>query len=84
MPTIQNRSSPIWYQLWLDVRHIPIAIYRILLNGPYMLITLGMAIDGLFIIIKLIHNLFLKVKLFNFIKLLNVVLILKVLTIFYS
>lgn len=35
----------------LDVRHIPIAIYRILLNGPYMLITLGMAIDGNFFII---------------------------------
>uniref|UniRef100_A0AC35F0H8 Solute carrier organic anion transporter family member n=1 Tax=Panagrolaimus sp. PS1159 TaxID=55785 RepID=A0AC35F0H8_9BILA len=40
------RPGPIWYQLWLDVRHIPIAIYRILLNGPYMLITVGMAIDG--------------------------------------
>jgi hypothetical protein len=45
MPAL-TRPGPLWYQLWLDVRHIPIAIYRILLNGPYMLITLGMAIDG--------------------------------------
>uniref|UniRef100_A0A915D269 Uncharacterized protein n=1 Tax=Ditylenchus dipsaci TaxID=166011 RepID=A0A915D269_9BILA len=33
MPALKTRSGPIWYQLWLDVRHIPIAIYRILLNG---------------------------------------------------
>ncbi|CAD5233443.1 unnamed protein product [Bursaphelenchus xylophilus] len=49
MPALTTRSGPLWYQLWLDVRHIPIAIYRILLNGPYMLITLGMAVDGLII-----------------------------------
>jgi organic anion transporter 4A len=49
MPALKTRPGPIWYQLWLDVRHIPIAIYRILLNGPYMLITVGMAIDGLII-----------------------------------
>ncbi|KAL3088825.1 hypothetical protein niasHS_009117 [Heterodera schachtii] len=46
---LKPRSGPIWYQLWLDVRHIPIAIYKILLNGPYMLITLGMSIDGLIV-----------------------------------
>jgi len=49
MPALKSRPGPIWYQLWLDVRHIPIAIYRILLNGPYMLITIGMAVDGLII-----------------------------------
>uniref|UniRef100_A0AC34RHL5 Solute carrier organic anion transporter family member n=1 Tax=Panagrolaimus sp. JU765 TaxID=591449 RepID=A0AC34RHL5_9BILA len=49
MPALKIRPGPIWYQLWLDVRHIPIAIYRILLNGPYMLITTGMAVDGLII-----------------------------------
>uniref|UniRef100_A0A7E4V7V1 Solute carrier organic anion transporter family member n=1 Tax=Panagrellus redivivus TaxID=6233 RepID=A0A7E4V7V1_PANRE len=48
MPALKSRPGPIWYQLWLDVRHIPIAIYRILLNGPYMLITVGMAVDGKF------------------------------------
>ncbi|KAI3421311.1 hypothetical protein GPALN_014930 [Globodera pallida] len=47
--TLKSRPGPIWYQLWLDVRHIPIAIYKILLNGPYMLITLGMSIDGLIV-----------------------------------
>lgn len=44
MPALKNRQGPIWYQLWLDVRHIPIAIYKILLNGPFMLITFGMSI----------------------------------------
>ena len=39
MPALQNRSAPIWFSLWLDIRHIPIAIYRILLNIPFMLIT---------------------------------------------
>ncbi|VDO90583.1 unnamed protein product [Heligmosomoides polygyrus] len=39
--------GPLWYKLWLDVRHIPIAIYRILTNAPFMLITLAMAIDSL-------------------------------------
>lgn len=48
MPALQNRG-PIWYSIWLDVRHIPIAIYRILSNGSYMLITLAMAVDGLII-----------------------------------
>uniref|UniRef100_A0A914VA58 Solute carrier organic anion transporter family member n=1 Tax=Plectus sambesii TaxID=2011161 RepID=A0A914VA58_9BILA len=33
----------------LDIRHIPIAVYRLLTNGSYMLITLGMAVDGLII-----------------------------------
>ncbi|CAJ0959416.1 unnamed protein product, partial [Mesorhabditis belari] len=48
MPAVTApRKGPLWYQLWLDVRHIPIAIYRILSNGSYMLITLAMAIDGL-------------------------------------
>jgi hypothetical protein len=46
MPALKSKG-PIWYQLWLDVRHIPIAIYKILLNGPYMLITFGMSIDGI-------------------------------------
>ena len=50
MPALKNRQGPIWYQLWLDVRHIPIAIYKILLNGPFMLITFGMSICGLFFI----------------------------------
>ena len=55
MPALKSRPGPIWYQLWLDVRHIPIAIYRILLNGPYMLITIGMAVDGEFFnLLKLI------------------------------
>ncbi|KAI6231989.1 Solute carrier organic anion transporter family member [Aphelenchoides besseyi] len=49
MPALKNRPGPLWYQLWLDVRHIPIAIYRILSNGPYMLISLSMAVDGLII-----------------------------------
>ncbi|CAB3400992.1 unnamed protein product [Caenorhabditis bovis] len=40
-------KGPIWYKIWLDVRHIPIAIYRILTNGPFMIITLAMAIDSL-------------------------------------
>lgn len=53
MPALKNRKGPIWYQLWLDVRHIPIAIYKILLNGPYMLITLGMSIDGELVVFKL-------------------------------
>lgn len=48
MPALKNRQGPIWYQLWLDVRHIPIAIYKILLNGPFMLITFGMSICGPF------------------------------------
>ncbi|VDN60463.1 unnamed protein product [Dracunculus medinensis] len=48
LPTISNRG-PIWYHIWLDVRHIPIAIYRTLSNGSYMLITIGMAVDGLII-----------------------------------
>ncbi|KAK6760121.1 hypothetical protein RB195_021581 [Necator americanus] len=39
--------GPLWYKLWLDVRHIPIAIYRILTNAPFMLITLALAIDSL-------------------------------------
>ncbi|KAK6059975.1 sodium-independent organic anion transporter, partial [Cooperia oncophora] len=39
--------GPLWYKLWLDVRHIPIAIYRILTNAPFMLITLAIAIDSL-------------------------------------
>uniref|UniRef100_A0A1I7XVR3 Solute carrier organic anion transporter family member n=1 Tax=Heterorhabditis bacteriophora TaxID=37862 RepID=A0A1I7XVR3_HETBA len=37
--------GPLWYKLWLDVRHIPIAIYRILTNAPFMIITIAMAID---------------------------------------
>uniref|UniRef100_A0AC35TXY8 Solute carrier organic anion transporter family member n=1 Tax=Rhabditophanes sp. KR3021 TaxID=114890 RepID=A0AC35TXY8_9BILA len=49
MPGLKAKSGPIWYQLWLDVRHIPIAIYRILSNGSYMLITLAMAVDGMVI-----------------------------------
>uniref|UniRef100_A0A915AIU1 Solute carrier organic anion transporter family member n=2 Tax=Parascaris univalens TaxID=6257 RepID=A0A915AIU1_PARUN len=49
MPALQNNRGPIWYHIWLDVRHIPIAIYRILSNGSYMLITLAMAVDGLII-----------------------------------
>ncbi|MFH4976664.1 hypothetical protein AB6A40_003373 [Gnathostoma spinigerum] len=49
MPAILNSQGPIWYHIWLDVRHIPIAIYRILTNGSYMLITLSMAVDGLII-----------------------------------
>uniref|UniRef100_A0A1I7YCS9 Solute carrier organic anion transporter family member n=2 Tax=Steinernema glaseri TaxID=37863 RepID=A0A1I7YCS9_9BILA len=49
MPALQNPKGPLWYSLWLDVRHIPIAIYRILSNGSYMLITLAMAVDGLII-----------------------------------
>lgn len=47
MPALKNRQGPIWYQFWLDVRHIPIAIYKILLNGPFMLITFGMAVCGI-------------------------------------
>ncbi|CAJ0583631.1 unnamed protein product, partial [Mesorhabditis spiculigera] len=48
MPAVTApRKGPLWYQLWLDVRHIPIAIYNILLNAPFMLITLAMGIDGL-------------------------------------
>ncbi|GMR30135.1 hypothetical protein PMAYCL1PPCAC_00330, partial [Pristionchus mayeri] len=46
MPSVKHKG-PLWYQLWLDVRHIPIAIYRILTNGSYMLITLAVAVDGL-------------------------------------
>uniref|UniRef100_A0A0K0FEW5 Solute carrier organic anion transporter family member n=1 Tax=Strongyloides venezuelensis TaxID=75913 RepID=A0A0K0FEW5_STRVS len=49
MPALKSKNGPIWYQLWLDVRHIPIAIYRILSNGSYMLITLAMAVDGMVI-----------------------------------
>ncbi|TKR73690.1 hypothetical protein L596_020973 [Steinernema carpocapsae] len=49
MPALQPQKGPLWYSLWLDVRHIPIAIYRILSNGSYMLITLAMAVDGLII-----------------------------------
>lgn len=49
MPALQNNRGPIWYHIWLDVRHIPIAIYRIVSNGSYMLITLAMAVDGLII-----------------------------------
>ncbi|VDM47791.1 unnamed protein product [Toxocara canis] len=49
MPALQNNRGPIWYHIWLDVRHIPIAIYRILSNGSYMLITLAMAVDGLIV-----------------------------------
>ncbi|KAI6240712.1 Solute carrier organic anion transporter family member [Aphelenchoides fujianensis] len=49
MPALKARPGPLWFQLWLDVRHIPIAIYRILSNGPYMLISLSMAVDGLII-----------------------------------
>uniref|UniRef100_A0A0N4ZTM8 Solute carrier organic anion transporter family member n=1 Tax=Parastrongyloides trichosuri TaxID=131310 RepID=A0A0N4ZTM8_PARTI len=49
MPGLKSKNGPIWYQLWLDVRHIPIAIYRILSNGSYMLITLAMAVDGMVI-----------------------------------
>lgn len=56
MPAVKERPGPIWYSLWLDVRHIPIAIYRILLNGPYMLITLGMAVDGLLLYFILFKN----------------------------
>ena len=56
MPALKPRQGPIWYQLWLDVRHIPIAIYRILLNGPYMLITVGMAIDGWFLFLFFFNN----------------------------
>lgn len=48
MPALQNNRGPIWYHLWLDVRHIPIAIYRIISNGSYMLITFAMAVDGMF------------------------------------
>ncbi|CAO4384955.1 unnamed protein product [Caenorhabditis nigoni] len=40
-------SGPFWYKIWLDVRHIPIAIYRILTNWLFMIITLAMAIDSL-------------------------------------
>ncbi|KHJ85994.1 organic Anion Transporter Polypeptide family protein, partial [Oesophagostomum dentatum] len=48
LTTITSRGrGPLWYKLWLDVRHIPIAIYRILTNAPFMLITLAMAIDSL-------------------------------------
>lgn len=54
MPAVKQNSGPIWYSLWLDVRHIPIAIYRILSNGPYMLITLGMAVDGKAVFIQTI------------------------------
>ncbi|CAI5456009.1 unnamed protein product [Caenorhabditis angaria] len=39
--------GPLWYKIWLDVRHIPIAIYRILTNGPFMIITIAMAVDSL-------------------------------------
>ena len=61
MPAVMSKhKGPLWYQvrkseetfsiiklqLWLDVRHIPIAIYRILTNGSYMLITLAVAVDG--------------------------------------
>lgn len=48
MPALQNNRGPIWYHIWLDVRHIPIAIYRIISNGSYMLITFAMAVDGMF------------------------------------
>ncbi|PAV55622.1 hypothetical protein WR25_09946 [Diploscapter pachys] len=44
--TVRGRG-PLWYKLWLDIRHIPIAIYKILTNGPFMIITLAMAIDSL-------------------------------------
>lgn len=46
MPALQNNRGPIWYHIWLDVRHIPISIYRILCSSSYMLITLAMAVDG--------------------------------------
>ncbi|VDN07111.1 unnamed protein product [Thelazia callipaeda] len=49
MPALQNNRGPIWYHIWLDVRHIPIAIYRIISNGSYMLITFAMAVDGFII-----------------------------------
>ncbi|VDP12890.1 unnamed protein product [Onchocerca flexuosa] len=49
MPALQNNRGPIWYHIWLDVRHIPIAIYRIISNGSYMLITFTMAVDGFII-----------------------------------
>lgn len=49
MPALQNDGGPIWYHIWLDVRHIPIAIYRIISNGSYMLITFAMAVDGMFL-----------------------------------
>ncbi|VDM74459.1 unnamed protein product [Strongylus vulgaris] len=50
LTTIAHRGrGPLWYKLWLDVRHIPIAIYRILTNAPFMLITLAMAIDSLIV-----------------------------------
>ncbi|MCP9264893.1 Solute carrier organic anion transporter family member [Dirofilaria immitis] len=49
MPALQNNRGPIWYHIWLDVRHIPVAIYRIVSNGSYMLITFAMAIDGFII-----------------------------------
>ncbi|CAD6187233.1 unnamed protein product [Caenorhabditis auriculariae] len=39
--------GPLWYKIWLDVRHIPIAIYRILTNGLFMIITFAMAVDSL-------------------------------------
>ncbi|CAI4224078.1 unnamed protein product [Auanema sp. JU1783] len=45
---ITNRArGPLWYKLWLDVRHIPVSIYRILTNGPFMIITIAMAVDSL-------------------------------------
>ncbi|VIO89601.1 sodium-independent organic anion transporter family protein [Brugia malayi] len=49
MPALQNNRGPFWYHIWLDVRHIPIAIYRIISNGSYMLITFAMAVDGFII-----------------------------------
>ncbi|EJD76399.1 organic anion transporter [Loa loa] len=49
MPALQNNRGPIWYHIWLDVRHIPIAIYRIISNGSYMFITFAMAVDGFII-----------------------------------
>uniref|UniRef100_A0A0N5ABZ2 Solute carrier organic anion transporter family member n=1 Tax=Syphacia muris TaxID=451379 RepID=A0A0N5ABZ2_9BILA len=49
MPALQNNRGPLWYHIWLDVRHIPISIYRILCSSSYMLITLAMAVDGLII-----------------------------------
>lgn len=49
MPALQKNRGPVWYHIWLDLRHIPVSIYRILCSSSYMLITLAMAVDSLII-----------------------------------
>ncbi|KAI6229960.1 Solute carrier organic anion transporter family member [Aphelenchoides fujianensis] len=50
MPALKARPGPLWFQLWLDVRHIPDRhLPHPLQRAPYMLISLSMAVDGLII-----------------------------------